>query len=43
MIDNEGGRGRSEKIGDYVAIYQRGSVWWMNYQNPDGKQVRKSL
>lgn len=34
---------RYEKIGDYVAIYKRGGVWWMNYQNPNGEQVRKSL
>lgn len=41
---NDGGvRRRSEKIGDYVAIYQRGNVWWMNYQDPAGKQVRSSL
>jgi len=38
-----GARSRSEKIGDFVSIYQRGSVWWMNYQSADGKQVRKSL
>lgn len=43
MNDNEGGRSRSEKIGDYVAIYQRGKIWWINYQDPDGKQIRKSL
>src|SRR3712207_4389164 len=30
-----------EKIGDHVSIYQRGAIWWINYANPDGQQIRR--
>lgn len=31
-----------EKIGDHVAIFQRGERWYANYQH-NGKQIRQSL
>lgn len=31
-----------EKIGDHVAIFQRGERWYVNYQH-SGKQIRQSL
>jgi len=32
----------SEKVGEFVAIYERGGVWYVNYQHKN-RQVRKSL
>jgi site-specific recombinase XerD len=31
-----------EKVGEFAAIYQRGEMWYVNYQH-EGRQVRRSL
>lgn len=31
-----------EKVGEFIAIYQRNGIWYANYQH-SGRQVRKSL
>ena len=35
-------RNRSEKIGEWVSIFQRGETWYANYQF-NGRQMRQSL
>ena len=40
--DPQAGRNASEPVGEYVRLYRRGKVWYVNYQ-AGGKQHRTSL
>jgi integrase len=41
-MSDEQDRKSSEKVGDWVSIFQRGATWYANYQF-NGRQVRTSL